>query len=341
MRGRACAARGRSPGQRRRAPEGNGRAERAARPAALADAVGVEGMRDVDDAARGDPAQPAPVHRLSGDPVERAAGPRRHRGPRVHARRHEGREPTHPRHTGRREPRARSARRAGSRRAAGRSPRRTTHRRRSCPATCRSRPSWPGKSISCARSCSTPRSRGISDVGGDPGFARPSFIYLSARHIGILTAGRSSRQPIRPRKHGPRLARRCLFLPRFRTGERDVLHPAHRPPGPPRQARRPFRAKISPCPNLPDSRYSHIPRNTIPPASIHGNSYEHDSRKPPDRPEGRYRLLRRLDTSAALHWMKLRAPSRTHTRRTSASPTKTITTRSRNARSNTAQPVPA
>ena len=147
-----------------------------------------------------------------------------------------------------------------------------THRRRSCPATCRSRPSWPGKSISCARSCSTPRSRGISDVGGDPGFARPSFIYLSARHIGILTAGRSSRQPIRPRKHGPRLRVDACFCRDFAPARRDVLHPAHRPPGPPRQARRPFRAKISPCPNLPDSRYSHIPRNTIPPASIHGNS---------------------------------------------------------------------
>ena len=54
-----------------------------------------------------------------------------------------------------------SARRAGSRRAAGRSPRRTTHRRRSCPATCRSRPSWPGKSISCAKLLDTAQSWNI------------------------------------------------------------------------------------------------------------------------------------------------------------------------------------
>ncbi|RQQ53845.1 hypothetical protein DF021_25040 [Burkholderia stagnalis] len=35
--------------------------------------------------------------------------------------------------------------------------------------------------------------------------------------------------------------------------------------GPLRQARRGRRPEINPCPKFPDSRYSHIPRNTIQP----------------------------------------------------------------------------
>ncbi|MDR9359941.1 hypothetical protein FEP01_03117 [Burkholderia multivorans] len=105
LRGRARAARRRPPRQRRRASEGNGRPQRAARAAALADAVRVEGVRDSRRASRGDPAQPAALHRLSRDPVERIARARRRRGPRIHARLDEGAAPAHPRHADRREPR--------------------------------------------------------------------------------------------------------------------------------------------------------------------------------------------------------------------------------------------
>jgi len=77
-------------------------------------------------------------------------------------------------------------------------------------------------------------------------------------------------RPIRPRKSGRRPACPRAFRRRYNAVRHGVLQPAHRPSGPPRQARRRFRTKINPCPNFPDSRYSHIPRNTIPPASIHG-----------------------------------------------------------------------
>ena len=57
--------------------------------------------------------------------------------------------------------------------------RRTTHRRRSCPATCRSRPSWPGKSISCARAA---RHRAVveylTSAGIRASHARLSYTFL-------------------------------------------------------------------------------------------------------------------------------------------------------------------
>ncbi|AYZ94399.1 hypothetical protein C6P87_10225 [Burkholderia sp. AU12872] len=63
------------------------------------------------------------------------------------------------------------------------------------------------------------------------------------------------------------MASRCRRAIRRRrnAGRHRARRAAPRRPGPPHRAEPRIRAQFSPCRNFPDSRYSHIPRNTIPP----------------------------------------------------------------------------